>query len=456
MDYTKVRQLIYRERKSLDEFNVLAEEKNVLVNAFLYDRLLKIEYLHPMYDYANEETLRIFNDVHFIMTLFFYDENPLAHYADYRRIPNPDQQKDDFSQNRIWVELSMIYVILERWNRTKWFRKKLRHVKFFEIIKGEVENYIEMNTSSEDIAYIITEGCEYRDFIMTIDHDFPLCNIQEVIDGKETLKNCLYVGSDLRNVVNDVCKDEKQKLLLIERLLEPEKEYYGVFDSTICAAYRSLYELKSELTGESLPEELPFERVSMCTPPMMATPPYIQDCQKDNEDDSDARIAELEKEVRDLKDKLSESENENPSELIDALKKIEEQEATIKDLKEIIIRYQMRGWPPAKRKGIALGLTPLQADIFGDYLAEKLGIIFENKKEELSLILNCLFGQGRSSLANKMHMINGSVDDRLYVASIFGPSSPEIAKEICSDWDEDTLAPWEEEENDDEDEDEYD
>ena len=72
-------------------------------------------------------------------------------------------------------------------------------------------------------------------------------------------------------------------------------------------------------------------------------------------------------------------------------------------------------------------------------------------------ILNCLFGQGLSSLANKMHLTTGAVDDRLYVSSIFGPSAPKIAKEICSDWNEDTIAPWEEEvEYDDEDEDESD
>ena len=144
-------------------------------------------------------------------------------------------------------------------------------------------------------------------------------------------------------------------------------------------------------------------------------------------------------------EKLNSESDSHPQELTDALKKIEEQEETIKDLNETIFRYQMRGLPPAKRKGIALGLTPLQADIFGDYLAEKFGMVFDNKKEELSLILNCLFGQGRSSLANKMHMTTGAVDDRLYVASIFGPSAPKIAKEICSDWNEDTLAPWVEE-----------
>ena len=311
MNYTKIRQLIYRERQSLDDFNVLAEEKNVLVNAFLYDRILKIYYLHPMYDYANEETLRIFNDVHFFMTLFFHDENPLVHYADYRRIPNPNQKNDDISQNRTWVELSMIYVILERWNRTKWFKKNLRYVKFFEIIKGEVENYSEtwMGSPSEDVAYIITDGCEFRDFIMSIDNDFPLRDIREIIDSGESLRNCLFAGGELREVVDKLCKDNEKKIQLIDRLLEPEKEHYGDLDSTVWAAYRSLYELKSELTGEPLPKELPFEKAGICTPPMMATPPSFLDYQKENKTDNrDARIAELEKEVRDLKDKLSKFE----------------------------------------------------------------------------------------------------------------------------------------------------
>ena len=482
MNYTSIRQLYYRERTSLDEFNVLDEAVNILVCPFLYNRLLQIEYLHPMHDYANEEVLRIFNDVYYFMTLFFHDDNPLMHYADYRKISNPHQEKDMISQNRTWVELAMIYVILQRWNRTTWFREKKSHTKVFEIIKREVDNYMDDNWISytdEDVASIIIEGCEIRDFMMSIDYDFPLRNIQDVIDGNESLKDCLSVGADLRNVVNHVCKDNEQKLALIERLLEPEKEHYGVFDSIICSAYRSLYELKSELTGESLPEELPFEKAGTCTPPMMPTPPSIQDYQKENKtDDRDARIAELEKEVRSLKkqlsdcatdddvaeifnddergepqedkqpqaEKLNSESDSHPQELTDALKKIEEQEETIKDLNETIFRYQMRGLPPAKRKGIALGLTPLQADIFGDYLAEKFGMVFDNKKEELSLILNCLFGQGRSSLANKMHMTTGAVDDRRYVASIFGPTAPKIAKEICSDWNEDTPAPWEEEE----------
>lgn len=466
MDYTSIRQLFYKERSSLDDFDVLAEDENVFVNSFLYNRLLQIDYLHPKYDYANEETLRIFNDVYYFMTLFFRDKNPLMHYADYRKIPNPEQNKDKLSQYRTWVEFSMIYVIMVRWNNTNWFNGRNAHAKVFQIIEDEINSYMENCQSDLDdnIAFIITNRCEYHRYIMSIDHDFPMRNIQEVIDSKESLKSCLLVGSVLRNVVNEACKDKTQKLALIERLLEPEKEEYGVYDSLVSSAYRSLHELKSELTGEPLPEELPFEKATSFTIPMRPTPPSNQNGQNERmADDRDARIAELKKEVGLLKEKLSafqyasseekmsqteklDSESDGyPQELSDALKKIEEQKETIKDLEETISRFQMRGLPPAKRKGIALGLTPQQADIFGDFLANKLGIVFENKKKDLSLILNCLFGHGKSSLANKMHMITGAVNDRLYVASIFGPFSTSTAKSISSDWTEDTLAPWEEE-----------
>lgn len=502
MDYTKIRQLIYRERKNLDEFDILNDDQSK-ITPFLYDRLIHIDYLHPKHKYTNEEILRILNDVFFYHTLFFKDDNPLAHYADYQQISNPDNRSDTLSKNRQWVEMAIAYVILNRFNGVEWFREKKSHARFFDFIKEEIEKHrraymYSMLTAGEEAAIedkiinTITSDCEGRRFIMIINEDFPLRDIQEIIDSRESLQNCLLAGGELREVVDMLYMDNEQKMQLIDRLLEPEKEHYGVFDSTIRAAYRSLYELKSELTGEPLPEQLPFEKASICTPPMMATPPSIQVYQKEKKaDERDARIAELEKEIGALKEELSKFQyvtvddvaqilnddeqgepqeskqpqaerlntesDSQPQELTDALKKIEEQEETIKDLKETIIRYQMRGWPPAKRKGIALGLTPLQADIFGDYLAEKLGIVFDNKKKELSLILNCLFGQGLSSLANKMHLTTGAVDDRLYVASIFGPFSPSTAKAISSDWTEDILAPWEEEEEkDDEDEDESD
>lgn len=383
MDFTNIRQLIYRERKNLDEFDILNDDKSK-ITPFLYDRLIHIDYLHPKHKYTNEEILRILNDVFFYHTLFFKDDNPLAHYADYQQISNPDNSSDTLSKNRQWVEMAIAYVILNRFNGVEWFREKKSHARFFDFIKEEIEKHrraymYSMLTAGEGAAIedkiinTITSDCEGRRFIMIINEDFPLRDIQEIIDSRESLQNCLLAGGELRGVVDMLCMDNEQKMQLIDRLLEPEKEHYGVFDSTIRAAYRSLYELKSELTGEPLPEQLPFEKASICTPPMMATPPSFLDYQKENKaDDRDARIAELEKEVGALKEELSkfqyatdddvaeifnddeqgepqgsklpQAEKQNtesdsqPQELTDALKKIEEQAQTIQEQKAVIER----------------------------------------------------------------------------------------------------------------------
>ena len=152
---------------------------------------------------------------------------------------------------------------------------------------------------------------------------------------------------------------------------------------------------------------------------------------------TDNRVAELEAEVKRLQEENRQLKEKQPLRDAD-----EELKAENDELKALIEKYQQRGLPPAKRKGIAFGLTPQQAIIFGDYIASKFEISFGNKKEELSIILNCLFGHGISSLKNKVGKINISKEDALYVASIFGPFSPTIAKDICSDWTENTPAPW--------------
>lgn len=298
MNYSLIRPLIYRERKSLEEFNVLDEHKDIMVNAFLYDRLLKIDYLHPKHDYATEETLRIFNDVHFFMTCFFLDETPLAHYADYRKIPNPNQQKDKLSHYRTVVELSMIYVILQCWHKTDWFRQKIYHDKFFVVLNGEIEKIVSNNHITDDtnIAKTLTSKSFYYRFLMSIHRDFAPRDIQEVVDGKESLKDCLAVGEDISKAVNLLCKDNTQKLGLIARLLEPEEKGYGAFSDPIPDAYRSLHELRSELTGQPLPAKLPFEKFKFPAPPMMGTPPeLLEPVEKDDETEKmQARINELE------------------------------------------------------------------------------------------------------------------------------------------------------------------
>lgn len=275
MDYTSIRKLLYQDRNKLDDFDILDNEASK-IEPFLYERLIQLEYLHPKHKYSNEEILRIFNDVFYIVTLFFRDKNPLANYADYRQIANPNNQNDMLSINRQWVELSMIYVILARFNRVEWFKEMKSHSKLFGIIKDEIVKHQNAYTYSalsqlsqgtaiadEDaIIHTLTTDTEGRFFFMRVDVDFAPRNIQEVIDSKESLRDCLFAGDELHEVVNTICKDKEQKLALIDRLLEPEKEGYGNLDTRITESYRCLHELRSELTGESLPEKLPFESFS--------------------------------------------------------------------------------------------------------------------------------------------------------------------------------------------------
>lgn len=401
MDYTKIRQLIYRERKNLDEFDILNDDKSK-ITPFLYDRLIHIDYLHPKHKYTNEEILRILNDVFFYHTLFFMDDNPLAHYADYQQISNPDNSSGIFSKNRQWVEMAIAYVILNRFNGVEWFREKKSHARFFDFIKEEIEKHrraymYSMLTAGEEatiedkIINTITSDCEGRHFVMIINEDFPLRDIQEIIDSRESLQNCLLAGGELRGVVDMLCMDNKQKMQLIDRLLEPEKEHYRVFDSTIRAAYRSLYELKSELTGEPLPEQLPFEKASICTPPMMATPPSFQDYQKENKaDDRDARIAELKKEVGTLKEELSKfqyysvSDNQN-QQLIEAHNTIEELSLAVESYKD-----QCKG------------LSAPEAAILLTAICFELNQIPANGREGLAPIIEFCWGKSASTAAEAL------------------------------------------------------
>lgn len=366
MNYSLIRPLIYRERKKLEEFNVLDEHKDIMVNAFLYDRLLKIDYLHPKHDYATEETRRIFNDVYFFMTLFFLDENPLAHYADYRKIPNPNQQEDKLSQRRTVVELSMIYVILQCWHKTDCFKQKIYHDKFFVVLNGEIEKIVSNDHITDDtnIAKTLTSKSFYYRFLMSIHRDFAPRNIQEVIDGKESLKDCLAVGKDISKAVNLLCKNNTQKLGLIARLLEPEEEGYGAFSAPIPDAYRSLHELRSELTGQPLPAKLPFEKFKFPDPPMMGTPPeLLEPVEKDDETEKmQARINELKKQLKKAQEEKLRLQQENEQKLSDAKTQNQELEKKAGELQK------QRSTEVEKRTTKAL--TILMADDNEEYASD--------------------------------------------------------------------------------------
>lgn len=82
-----------------------------------------------------------------------------------------------------------------------------------------------------------------------------------------------------------------------------------------------------------------------------------------------------------------------------------------------------------KEKGIDQHLTAL----FGLKLAELLGITYTNKQKALAPVLSKLFGWGKRRIEQELCTFFSN-EDELELANIFGKLSPDIAKKICLNW----------------------
>lgn len=348
MVYTKVpRILIYKERSSLEDFGVY-ESKSF--NAILYESLMTLDDLKPWIKGAFHEILRLFNDAYYYLTLIFLEKNPLEHYPDYCYDFGVFPQGYDFdwdSESRETVLKSMIYVMLRTFGKNL-PAPQLHLLTAMVADINEKTSIRDMGTAlkrlrgeEEDIAYKITCNFEFNIMPGSISkEDYSRRDIQELLDSGESLKECLSSGRILREAVNILCESKEQKQALIERLLEPEKEGYGILDKEVTESYRCLYELRSELTGEPLPEKLPFERkAGALGPPML--PRYSQDVSNDYSNnvsgDQQADI-DLQTRIEELEEQVDHQEKQ----LIEA-NSINTQQATrIKELDEQVIELQQK------------------------------------------------------------------------------------------------------------------
>lgn len=374
MDYTKVpRILIYKERSSLDDFGVY-ESKSF--NAILYESLMTLKDLKPWIRGAFHEILRLFNDAYYYLTLIFLEKNPLERYPDYCNDFGGFPQGYDFdwdSESRETVLKSMLFVMLRTFGKnlpapqSHLLTAMVADINEHTSAKDVGTALERLRGEGENIAYKIT--CNFQFNIMPGSISKEDClrrDIQELLDSGVSLKECLSAGRILREAVNSLCESNEQKLALIERLLEPEKEGYGNLDMKVTESYRSLYELRSKLTGEPLPEKLPFERKADVLGPSMI-PHYSQNLNKDKSDVG--------------------FDNQQPD--IDFQTKIEE-------LEEQVAHYHNM------EKGIALGLNQSQSSLFVKSLANAFGFNYTNMKRELAPLAHGLFGWGESKLARCM------------------------------------------------------
>lgn len=422
VDYTKEpRNEVYHDCKSIDDFQIDTEGS---IEKVMLEVIYKEKFFYDLPG-AEKYILDIFNTAHYITTMILADPRPLLHFRFYvdtaekiGAAPGADQN----TYGRFFSSMALAMVVnylricdVQYCEEDNLLIKNmyLWHNDHFDESQwdGHARLLFFNNIQTNDVIEKARQYMSYDDFlpinsIANFERQVQaLPNVKGDIDSKASHIYCIKEerdGSKLFSFYQDKTSDNNVK--------EWDKEMISSFFNEDGIPRQTTKEEWDELFGEGNWDKHFGNKSTSETTPATTI---------DSNDSLQQQLAE-------------------------AQKTIEEHKAVINDLKETISLYQKRGLPPAKRKGIALGLTPLQADIFGDYLSNKLGIQFDNKKRDLSLILNCLFGHGISSLANKMGNIflNGTIADRLYVASIFGQFSPETAKEICSDWNEKTPAPW--------------
>ena len=364
MDYIHIRPLVYREITDLSDFDIDNEKS---INGQLYESLLTTWELNPKYKGVFPEILRLFNDTYFYLTIIFMVKRPLEIYPDICNNAgaiSKDFAWNDGSEARELVVLCMLHTFL----RTFYKNMTLPQQKLLQAINTELYKYrnpqdalVMLNRlrgEEEDVVYEIIGRFESNISSYTVSKKYYTPrNIQEVIDSGEDLRSCLYAGESLAKAVDYLCKGNEQKLQLISRLLEPEKDGYGVMDSVISAAYRSLYELRAELTGEPLPEKLPFERAvnAICTPPMIPSSQFVSyaNNEENEEDDESIEIQERTSERQehlieqntDFEDMLlelltdiCEGEEESAKEFLSSVR-----EASDQDIPGIVVQFKNAG-----------------------------------------------------------------------------------------------------------------
>ena len=456
MDYTTVpRSLIYRERRSMEEFG--AYEEDCLTRP-LAEAMLRMDFIQQ--SDSESRALWCMNTAFYICTMVLLEIDPRWRLSKYKSIAMPkwNYRSEDFQI----LTLSLAGLLLSR----------LEESLPLLSIKGQARNHL--------ISLMMDEG-EFNPIFKQLHNrlkedphitgTIPNSTFAPRVIDKECIHDVMsdtafnwvnftkfWEERCIRDIVKSFGVSEDEKHNVIDMLRQSSHGFYSAGCNDRPEQVDAMLDnIDQEIHLQYNPVNT--GGLSPCVLKEQQPDEYVTDKEVREEwmrlvsnakDKTDGAIIQNEDAENKQKYPIKEINISFQQQLDEARKTIEEQEVTIKDLNETIKKYQMRKVPPTKRKGIALGLTPLQADIFGVFLANQLGINFNNMKEELSLILNCLFGYGRSSLANKMSIVSSkdTAEDRLYVASIFGPSSPTIAKKICSDWDENTLAPWEEDEED--------
>jgi len=279
------------------------------------------------------------------------------------------------------------------------------HHTIAPLLKGTDTGY---RLPSDTFAFrdIRDKGIPMRDIVQRIDY---VVEAIKKIPGTDEQINFIY------QTISDLAKANKAKI----NNNDPNSPGPMIIDNSYSHAREILNQLRDDILA--------------------------QNTQKKPELD---KSAEIEHDLRDKVEQYKKKMNEAQETIIQQEATIAQQKKEIEELKEQIDFFQQKKSAMTKRKdqraNVAVGLTRKQATVMADYLTGKLGLDFEDFKKGgkglgKGYVAKYLWGYSEE----KVRQTVPDKEDKEYVASIFGPFNPELAKEIYSAWNENVLPPWE-------------
>ena len=225
MDYTTVpRSLIYRERRSLEEFGIY--EDGCIMRP-LFDAIFDFDFIRA--PNAEERALWCMNNAFYICTMFFLERDPKWRYDQYKRIATPE--KNGFPIDLHFVTLSLVGLLLSR------LEEKLPLLS----AKGKVRNSFIMSMQENEehryIFYHLSDRLETDTFkhIRIPNSTFAprVINAEAVHDvlmdsNFNWVKFTNYWEErSLRDIVNALGKTEEEKHYVIDILKQTSQGFYA-------------------------------------------------------------------------------------------------------------------------------------------------------------------------------------------------------------------------------------
>ncbi len=403
MDYTTLpRGLIYRERKSLEEFT----DGNKL-NTILVENMEDIDFMMEGRFVPNAR--QGMNAAYYICTEIRMESKPSRVWSVYTK--QAHCQSGPHYQDYHYITLAIVLRLLQGCDR-EWLQMNEKLVnRIIDFVKGTAwEKHFSHHSWRVPISIISCPPDEFaprdiRDnYILIVDivHgiDYVVEAIRKFPDRDEQKRFIKDTLMGIRKLKTHYVFDPISAGTMIP---------YDPFPHAQVVLRNLLKEVQSAPTHSPLPGVLPNKGEQQAKP-----------------SDQTALEEELARTKKRLDEALSEVKERD--------QKIAAQEAKIAELQEQIDFFQGKRDAMSKRPdlrgGVKVGLTRNQARAMTEFLTNKLKLNIRSFKGGrgmgLGYIAQSLWGYS----AEKVRQNPAEKEDREYVASIFAPFSPDIAKEI--------------------------